>query len=265
MRSIGQMHFFLNNWMRHLRNGWKKSAEGPTQSVKIENCLKEFFDSVAIQGRYSVHVSSSSLLNAGNGVFSGGKIRKHQLVSFYPGFYFPPPPLHSIMTSTGENCVKASEIATVNSIYRITCPTKGGALDSTSFPRPSLPFCCGDIVNHPPRGKLPNVFPLDFSWKDVWNDSESWSIESRIALKRYMTEVNKLGKGIWYIDGEALEPIYLPSSDQCSDIGIAIISICDIDDNAELFMDYKFNPKEPAPPWYFPLNYNKIHESSRAN
>lgn len=147
-------------------------------SINIELCIKDFFDNYVLnqsESQFRVVIDKSRLCNAGNGVMVHGYVPKHHIVSFYPGYYKPPPPTYSIISPSGDTCVKPGEVESVQSIYRISCPTVGGTIDATNYPRPSLPFCVGDIINHPPSGTIPNVYPLDFSWKSVLEASKQWS------------------------------------------------------------------------------------------
>lgn len=225
--------------------------------IDIEPILKEFFDSRS-HLPYSIQVSRSRLLDAGNGVISKGVIPKHQFVSFYPGFYFPPPPIYSIGSSSGDFCIRQGEVFENVSAYRISCSSNGGFLDSSGYPRSSLPFSDGDIINHPPKGKSPNVFPVDFSWKRLIATSKQWSKASQELLLEYKNETNKLGEGLWYVDGTSLEPVYLTPEIFHPDAGIVIVSLAEIQDDSELLMDYRFNPNTEIPFWYTPVDYSKI-------
>lgn len=82
---------------------------------------------------------------------------------------------------------------------------------------------------------------------------------------QYRQEVNRVGAGLWYVDGTSLEPVYVPNANAIADTGIVIVSLRDIEDNAELFMDYQFNLKAGVPDWYSPVNYNLVRESSQGN
>lgn len=204
---------------------------------------------------FSIKIEPSRLLNAGNGVILSGQITKHQLVSFYPGFYTPPPPLHAIINASGETCIKGGEVISGDSIYKISCPTVGGSIDATDYSRPSFPYAVGDIINHPPQGVKPNVFPVDFAWAEVLKASESWRPESRQRLHQYMKHMNQFANGLWYIDPNTFEPIYVSAcQDKHPRAGIVIVSLTDIEDNQELLMDYRFNRAGPLPPWYKPVD-----------
>lgn len=240
--------------------------------IDVESILKEFFDSHS-NLPYSIRVAPSRLLDAGNGVISKGVIPKHRFVSFYPGFYCPPPPIYSVGSASGDFCIRQGEVLENLSAYRINCINNGGILDSSGYPRSSLPFSDGDIINHPPKGKSPNVFPIDFSWKKLITSSKQWSKSSQDLLLKYKNETNKLGQGLWYVDGTSLEPVYLSPEINHPDAGIVIVSLTDIKDDTELLMDYLFNTDSEVPFWYTPVDYSKIqllpsdnhHPSSNQN
>lgn len=250
------MRGILRRLTRFLRDDSASLRQHP--KVDLELCARAFFSD---NSNFSVAVEKSRIIDAGKGVIASGRIPKHSIVSFYPGFYYPPPPTAAIMSSSGDNCLKASEISSVQSIYRISCPQVGGSLDSTTFARSNLPsFCDGDIVNHPPSGAKPNVFPVDFSWNALVNSSQGWDSRSRERLSEYAQSVNRIGEGIWYVDGATFEPIYYPTDGgklPCA--GIALVTLSDVEDGSELLMDYQFDLDGEVPEWYTPVDYSGKH------
>lgn len=230
----------------------------PIPTFNFLDCSKSFFENYH-NLPFQTEVTTSKIFGAGNGVITHGTIPKLQIVNFYPGFYYPPPPPLSIMAATGDTCIRPGDVSSIDSAYRICCGNVGGAIDSTNYDRSTttaLSYCHGDIVNHPPQGYRPNVFPIDFLWKDILQESVSWTDEGRQRVIDYATKSNAIGKGIWYIDGGTFEVIPL-SAYRHMPAGIAIVSMEEIPAGSELLMDYQYEINEKTPSWYTPVKYTK--------
>ena len=68
-------------------------------------------------------------------------------------------------------------------------------------------------------------------------------------------QINKIGEGIWFYDAWQQGTVYL-TPDCAACVGIAMIALQDITVGEELFLDYKYDLKDPnLPEWYVAVKY----------
>lgn len=230
---------------------------------------------------FSLEVKQSSVPNAGKGVYAAnGLINKFSVVCLYPGVYYPPPPAFSLFSFDNEfSCLKPNDLLAMmnqqqnpaENAYVMHCNNSGGSIDAENI-NPADDgdqIRVGHLINHPPKGIKPNVFPFDFIWEEnlknfkdltsldlnqesVTKYDEKWLIEVENEATR---ELNPIGEGIWFIDPSTLEIKYL--SPYCaSHAGVAIVASRDILAGEELFIDYRYEmSKNFIPPdWYYPVD-----------
>merc|ERR1712129_583840 len=102
----------------------------------------------------------------------------------------------------------------------------------------------GHLINHPPDGIMPNVTWQEFEWSK--NDDDT----SKLA-------VNRLHRGLWYLDPNSMEPVDMPCEDSPLQLplpGVAIVALRDLLPGEELFMNSKLS--RPHPAWYTPVSAN---------
>jgi hypothetical protein len=132
---------------------------------------------------FGLEINSSSVTNAGHGVFVNGKVHKNEVVALYPGSYYPSPPVNSLYSSNGDVVTKFNDLKLnfrdERNEYLISCNKLGGYIDGKSALYDSN-YCIGHLVNHPPKGVHPNVLPYDFSWQAVGNRAQSAMQISRL-------------------------------------------------------------------------------------
>lgn len=236
---------------------------------------------VPIDTLHSFHrltVTKSTVFDAGKGVILQGSAKKGTVLCFYSGNYCPPPPLWALMSPDGETAIRPIAVEnTVTSItapanaretqnknnYFIHCDIFGGYLDGLSHLDLPLAYCCGQYINHPPKGHAPNVVPFSFRWDDVLRLFKQSTCNADMAVGRdgvrqenisdlafTVSKINQIAGGLWFIDPNNYEPAYL--SDRCSAVvGMAMVAIRDIQDSEELFLDYKYDKNDRnIPDWY---------------
>jgi len=240
---------------KYIRDRFQSQWTGQTNLLDRKPFV-EFFNMSKM--KFDLVIKSSSVTNAGFGVFLKGFASKGTIVSFYPGFYVPPLPVAAVLSSSGDFPIKPDMInSNHRSQYEICCNSIGGTLDSTEyFVKTRLDqYCHADLVNHPPLKVKPNVTPIDFLWSRLIDDIDSYlDDQGRTALLTYSTSTNSLHRGLWYVDGGTFDPVYVPSEGvPCG--GIALVTTTDIEDGEELFMDYRYDPSDPElPEWYHPVS-----------
>jgi hypothetical protein len=160
-------------------------------------------------------------------------------------------------------------------MYQINCHHYGGYIDAIGGDRSKIknPYVIGHLINHPPANTFPNVFPVPFLWRDIQHhqrqhlsqssssSSSSSSYRGSVAASltddfdQYRKQINTIGNGIWYIDPQNLQPIYLSEDYTSPCCGLALISLRTIQEEEELYLDYQFEPKY-RPVWYTPVQYS---------
>lgn len=95
------------------------------------------------------------------------------------------------------------------------------------------PFGIGNFINHPPSGTMPNCMSLPFNFPSIptdpnYIDPEMASYIPHIQLQKSWTDFQ------W----------------NCLMPSVVILTTGHIKDNEELFLNYRFNPKNPYPDWY---------------
>lgn len=212
----------------------------------------------------------STANSSGNGVFISGGVKKHQIVSLYPGTFEPPPPPLAVVAPDGDHCISPDELSLRNtSEYRIHCNSCGGYIDAakavkgvdTKFGSIVAQFVVGHMINHPPKGVKPNVFPVDFYWHEFLDYAKKSVTPDQMQQLQHLADnlnsINCSDGNVWYVDPVTLEPV--PLTAKCSPmVGIAILARDNIESSSnatELWMDYKFNPKSKLPSWYAPVDY----------
>jgi len=240
---------------------FSKKLYDPTFNINkssiFDDCIR-FLNSSSHSLQFKPFVKKSYASGGGNGLFMSGPISKYRVVSLYPGCYEPPPPTLAVLSSDGVPCVRPEELSLLpSSSYRIHCNNCGGYLDADKSLRqvdlkvPFSSYLLGHMINHPPNGIKPNVVPFDFYWDDLISYlklNSSRNNEVGVDIDRLLSSVNPIAEGVWYVDPVTFSPVL--RSPTCSPrVGMAIVSLRDLMDCEELWMDYKFHPEE-APPWY---------------
>jgi hypothetical protein len=108
-------------------------------------------------------------LGAGLGIFSSKKIPRSTPVCFYPGRYTPPIPALAVANPDGYITPSSSIIMDPNNAYILNLreePHNGGYIDANKYPS-NDPLYSGHLINHAPKGELPNVSHFEFVWDNL--------------------------------------------------------------------------------------------------
>jgi hypothetical protein len=92
------------------------------------------------------------------------------------------------------------------------------------------PFGIGNIINHPPPGKLPNVLQIGYDFTD----------RGPTALPNHLQA---------YIPNEIFKPSRLGKRLDTLVQSVVLVATKHLH-NEELFVNYRFNPSNPYPSWY---------------
>jgi|LauGreDrversion4_1035100.scaffolds.fasta_scaffold63146_3 hypothetical protein len=145
-----------------------------------------------------------------------------ELLTLYPGFYYPPPPLHVVANVDGIPPHQVSDLNPVDdSEYKMSC-SLGGFFDA-KHEGAEDEYAVGHLVNHSIRRT--NAVVVNFLWSDI-----------NPELKR----VNSLDtSAFWYVSPEDLAVYY---SQDCAPLaGCGILSATSIDRSEEIFINYRFS------------------------
>lgn len=217
---------------------------------------------------FQLAVRPSKIFNAGRGVICQGSVKAGSLVGFYPGPYYPPPPLYSVVNADGDICLPSKSIfkminvhERVNASYQIHCNRNGGYMDALTYdyenPQASS-YAVGHLINHPPASKLPNVRMVDFKWGNVHDSSQD---DENGSIWNTIQAMNPIADGVWFIDSSTGKPVFM--SPNCAPlVGLAIIATNDIQNEEELFLDYAYDESDDnLPDWYNPVQKPDRFES----
>lgn len=184
-----------------------------------------------------VYVKKSTIQDSGYGLFVNKNIKRNDIITFYPGYYIPNPPLSSIDIINNE---LPKIIYPISKEYTIFCDENKGYIDAKNYI--SSYDALGHLINHPDKNIRANVKSYDFLWDDVNNNNNNY-------YNNYNTIPPKDGFP-WYFDPNDNECKYFTSDNDKLLCGIVFIADRDINKDEELFYDYRYSSKETTPLWY---------------
>ncbi len=201
-----------------------------------------------VRNKAKVVIAKSKIENANNGIFAKTKCHANEIISLYPGEYYPPRPLSCVVTIDGNPIPPISEVSdpdTNNCAYKISLSDEycasNGYIDAINCLNYDIlnPYAIAHLINHSKVNS--NVKPLVFSWNE-------YKVYNNNRIPSELLNVNKLAiDRNWYVDpiGEVVK-----IHDNCADLkGIAFVSTRDIIEEEELYLDYNFE-KGNEPIWY---------------
>jgi hypothetical protein len=189
------------------------------------------------------------------GVFVSGDVSKGDVVCFYPGTYYPPPPLYALGVADGSYCQTANIVRHMweHNVYCINLNDMGGYIDGFLEKEKSKfaslsPYAVGQKINHPDKHNSPNVSTFEFLWRDVFASREGCD---ELCLEEFLSHVPvKMGEGPWFIDPSTQEVVTIENAPTNPALpGLALVALEDLEDGRELFLDYELKP-EDMPDWY---------------
>lgn len=253
--------------LRHIIQSFLKSTEVSAERRHL--ILKDTIHLLNKRDRFSipprVRVKSSSIQNAGQGVFATTDLEKFSPLCLYPGVYTPPLPFPYIggEDSTDEYVYLANESIQDDNEYVLNLNDIGGYIDANNHEyrgADDLEYnhgAVGHLVNHG-KGEQANVDVLSFHWnqllnKDVMdqiksdslhnipntmrNDGTAWFLDSRTGEINYFHESNGTKVKMESICYNNTIPI----------AGAVLYASKKIKEGQELFLNYKLKP--PYPSW----------------
>jgi len=191
-------------------------------------------------------VAKSNIANANNGVFVRTKCISDEIISLYPGEYYPPRPW-GLVTIDGGPIPPISDVIRSeynDSNYKISLSDEYCASNGYIDALPCLnkivnPYAIAHLINHSKARR--NVKPMVFSWNE-------YKFCNGNMIPSELLNINQLPVGKnWYIDpiGEVIR-----ITENCAELkGIAFLCTRDISEGEELYLDYKFE-KRDQPIWY---------------
>ncbi|KAF1335502.1 hypothetical protein FI667_g1153, partial [Globisporangium splendens] len=202
---------------------------------------------------YSLSVETSSIPNAGEGVKVNGQVPIGSLVVQYPVF----------LLRTGH--VPVTKLERVGDLLWFTLagvvpwhrpqylqeisnnPYARARFDSVVIDAkresstPRNPLAVAHKINHPPAGSKPNVIPFSF---DFPPEEPFTQAEYQQLIPNSFVEMPSR----WSMFGK-----------RALVHGLAFIATADIEDE-ELFLNYRYNPHNPLPEWYTPVDLESDQE-----
>jgi hypothetical protein len=197
---------------------------------------------------YGVDIRQSTIPNSGFGVFAEKDFSKGQVVTLYPGTFYPPLPNWLVALPDGNAAVDLRPQNTdFCNVYKINCLI-GGALEAKEMISSNIALA--HLVNHPPKGTLPNVISYEFHWNDFFRDVPT---ENLPKIKEITHSLSEIRPGTpWFIDPNTQQIEYM--TEDCAPIvGMVFIANRDIRKGEEFFFNYKFQKGKDLPEWYHPV------------
>ncbi|GAB9464310.1 hypothetical protein Gpo141_00001745 [Globisporangium polare] len=174
---------------------------------------------------YSLNVETSSIANAGEGVKLNGKVPIGSVVALFPGAVYLP-----------EHFKKPQYLQEISDNPFARARFDSVVIDAkreSSTPR--NPLAVAHKINHPPPGSKPNVIPFSF---DFPPEEPFTQLEHQKLIPNSFVEMPSR----WSMFGK-----------RALVHGLAFIATADIEDE-ELFLNYRYNPHNPLPDWYAPVD-----------
>ena len=162
---------------------------------------------------------------AGDGVFVHGEVPMGSVVSLYSGLVYRNSDefLKSYVPENGSAYLMARyDGMIVDGIY--------GAGDREESRDIEL-YALGEIINHPNKGELPNVYTAQFRYPEGLDHEMAAYIPTRYRHEKSLSWLPSL------VNSNAMP-------------GIAMIAARDIGDGEELLLNYRLNPSGELPDWY---------------
>jgi hypothetical protein len=198
-------------------------------------------------------VSTSSIPNAGKGVFVNQDILAGDLITIYPGRVFTPQQVLRLLETKNEIYDK---VFVQDSNWCVQC--FDGTIIDARFPiNRDNQFiklgCVGHLINHPPPQFRPNVLktPFEFNLEskpDVIKICNTWKNDDDEDHEKNDNNNNRIGNNF------VLSPSSSKQNNQLKLKGIAFIATRNISQGQELFVNYRYNPKLTLPSWYTPVD-----------
>uniref|UniRef100_K3W6Z4 SET domain-containing protein n=1 Tax=Globisporangium ultimum (strain ATCC 200006 / CBS 805.95 / DAOM BR144) TaxID=431595 RepID=K3W6Z4_GLOUD len=199
-------------------SGFERIDDASSDKQRAGNTLESLLG-------YSLRVETSSIPNAGEGVKVKGKVPIGSLVALFPGIVYVP-----------EHFKKPQYLQEISNNPYARARFDSVVIDAkreSSTPR--NPLAVAHKINHPPAGSKPNVIPFSF---DFPPEQPFTQAEYEKLIPNSFVEMPSR----WSMFGK-----------RALVHGLAFIATADIEDE-ELFLNYRYNPHNPLPEWYTPVD-----------
>eukprot|EP01083_Nonionella_stella_P275244 934713_1 len=186
---------------------------------------------------WNIKAKTSTISNAGRGLFLEGHAPSGRLLCIYGGELWRPLDIDEALERlyAGNDCVQWDIDQLLNGGYTYARKSGGSFIEATPCPElhailENNPLCLGYLANHPPKGKIPNMLPIDVPYK----------LDSGYMKYRHSWHRNK----------------------DVTDEQISVfLAMNDIANGEELFWDYDLGlfsdeGKNNLPEWYYSVDPN---------
>ena len=199
----------------------------------------------------SVHVGTSQLEGAGQGVFASSKIHYGTILCFYAGIYTPSLPLHSSVEDIFlANITSPSGSLMDENAYILNLQQPfGGFIDGdaleVSYRMDENPSACGHLINH--SSQHANMDVINFRWDVVLSGMAPGNEHAFYRLPN----VARCDGSAWYFDSLMNKVVYFDdvqnSRNESSLSGSVIYATRELNPGDELLLNYRL--KFPYPKW----------------
>ena len=201
----------------------------PTQRDLVSQHFVRVRDMLQDRVGFVPVVERSNLPAAGNGVFLKGRAVAGTVVSFYPGMVYL---REHVQSGIYDHCFDSN--AYVFSRF------DSAVLDGSKPVAKHNPFAVGHIINHP------SALAPGKEKAEILGDCNVIACPINFVSEIFDDEV------LPHVPNAYDRPPTLMSSETARDsfaLGTVLVAVRDIEDE-ELFLNYRYNPKIVAPPWY---------------
>ena len=180
--------------------------------------------------------ASTASASAGDGVFVNGSVAAGSVVALYPGDVYVPEQLDQ---NTVEKLFEGGNDLVLGRYDRTFIDGASGARA-----RAANPLAVGHLVNHPPRGMTPNVlqFGFDFASDDIKPGVGAAPLPAHLRYlipNKFATSTDSIKHIL--VERTRRPAVLVPS--------LVLVTTRAVQDE-ELFLNYRLNPRLPAPDWY---------------
>ncbi|GLD91639.1 hypothetical protein PINS_up000172 [Pythium insidiosum] len=204
-------------------------AESDSPSAEEESASKDPLRELL---GFSLTVEPSSVPNAGEGVKLNGHLSIGSVVALFPGTVYLP-----------EHFKKPHYLKEISNNVYARARFDSIIIDAKNeSSTPRNPLAVAHKINHPPAELGPNVMPFafDFPPEEPFESPEY----QRMIPNSFVEMPSRLAM----FGKRALVH------------GLVFITTAEINDGEELFLNYRYNPNNPFPDWYTPVDLESDRE-----
>ncbi|GJQ14491.1 hypothetical protein GpartN1_g6282.t1 [Galdieria partita] len=220
--------------------------------VPTERDYEEISRRIENELGFMVYKATSTIPDAGQGLFIKGQCTVGSVVALYPGIvYFPSEweklPGYPYVSKYNVHLVKRQDGVIIDGKpYDDQTQVFQGQRPEIAWERIN-PFALGQYANHPPKGTEPNIIALSFDYP-LYRMSPAMKV---LVPNRYLIDEEEQEKE-WSSNISKLEDAMHFGKDRKSRVmrGMVIITLRDVE-NEELFINYRYNPFASHPEWYW--------------